>query len=207
VAGVAGRGVPLAVLARASLRSPALAREGAPGLHACAFFYPGTVTWAFGAHACVVEVDVDTGAWRLLRYAAVHDCGRPINPAVVAGQLHGGIAQGIGAALAEELVHDAAGQLLTGTLMDYALPRADQLPELAVASVDVPSAINELGIKGVGESGVIAPSAAIANAVEDALIDRGVLVTRLPLTPARVWDALRARARRAGAAPSRGGAA
>src|SRR5262249_41106921 len=92
-------------------RSPTLLREGAPGLHACAFFRPETVTWAFGAHACAVEVDVETGALRLLRYAAVHDCGRPLNPMVVEGQLHGGIVQGIGAALAEELIYDGDGQL------------------------------------------------------------------------------------------------
>jgi carbon-monoxide dehydrogenase large subunit len=111
---------------------------------------------------------------------------------VVEGQLHGGVAQGIGTALAEELVHDRDAQLVTGTLMDYALPRADELPPLHVIEVDHASALNELGVKGVGESGVISPSAAIANAVEDALADRGVAITRLPLIPARVWEALRA---------------
>jgi carbon-monoxide dehydrogenase large subunit len=190
VAGVPGRGVGLGALARAAVRSRALAREGGPGLHACAFFYPETVTWAFGAHACALEVDVETGQVRLLRYAAVHDCGRPINPMVVEGQLHGGIVQGIGTALTEELVHDADGQLLTGTLMDYGLPVADSVPPLAVAALDHPSAMNELGIKGVGESGIISPSAAIANAVEDALADRGVEITRVPLLPFRVWQAL-----------------
>jgi CO/xanthine dehydrogenase Mo-binding subunit len=190
VAGMPERGAALGQLARASLRSPALAREGAPGLHACAFFYPGTVTWAFGAHACVVEVDVETGEVDVLRYAAVHDCGRPINPMVVEGQLHGGIAQGIGAALTEELIHDAEGQLLTGTLMEYGLPRADDMPPLAVAALDHPSMINELGIKGVGESGVISPSVAIANAVEDALYDHGADITRIPLTPGRVHASL-----------------
>jgi carbon-monoxide dehydrogenase large subunit len=192
VAGLPARGIPLADLARASVRSAALGREGSPGLHACTFFYPDTVTWAFGAHACALEVDVETGALRLLRYAAVHDCGRPINPLVVEGQLHGGIAQGIGTGLSEALVYDDAGQLLTGTLMEYGLPRADDLPSLDVVSVDFPSMINELGIKGVGESGVISPSVAIANAVEDALADRGVEVTRIPLTPARVWETIRA---------------
>jgi carbon-monoxide dehydrogenase large subunit len=194
VAGMAGRAVTFADLARASLRSPALAREGAPGLHACAFFYPGTVTWAFGAHACVVEVDVETGALRVLKYVAVHDCGRPINPMVVEGQLHGGVAQGLGTALSEELVHDDRGQLLTGTLMDYGLPRADQMPDLEVAALDHPSVVNELGIKGVGESGVISPSAVVAGAVEDALAEHGAEVTRVPVTPARVWEALRRRA-------------
>src|SRR5437867_3622795 len=114
VAGMTGRAVDIGQLARASLRSPTLLREGAPGLHACAFFRPETVTWAFGAHACALEVDVETGALDLLRYVAVHDCGRALNPMVVEGQLHGGIAQGIGAALAEELIYDEAGQLVTG---------------------------------------------------------------------------------------------
>jgi len=125
----------------------------------------------------------------------VHDCGRPINPTVVEGQLHGGIAQGLGTALREEIVHDADGQLLTGTLMDYGLPLAGDVPALAVEALDHPSMINELGVKGVGESGIISPSAAVANAVEDALADRGVDITRVPLLPHRVWEAL-AHARR-----------
>jgi carbon-monoxide dehydrogenase large subunit len=191
VAGLAQRRVELGALARASLRSPTLLREGAPGLHACAFFRPETVTWAFGAHACAVQVDVETGALELLRYAAVHDCGRPLNPMVVEGQLHGGIVQGIGAALAEELVYDGDGQLLTGSLMEYGIPRADQVPPLEVISFDFPSTRNEMGIKGVGESGIISPVPAIANAVEDALIERGAEVSRVPLTAASVWEALR----------------
>jgi aerobic carbon-monoxide dehydrogenase large subunit len=191
VVGTPERSLPLARLAQAAVRSPALARDGAPGLHACAYFHPGTVTWAFGAHACVVEVDVETGRIHLLAYAAVHDCGRPINPMVVEGQLHGGIVQGIGTALTEELIYDERGQLLTGSLMDYGLPRADDVPSLQVMPLDYPSAINELGIKGVGESGIISPPPAIANAVEDALADRGADITRVPLTAARVWQAIR----------------
>jgi carbon-monoxide dehydrogenase large subunit len=191
VAGVTERGVDIGRLARASLRSPTLLREGAPGLHACAFHRPETVTWAFGAHACAVEVDIETGALRLLRYAAVHDCGRALNPMVVEGQLHGGIVQGIGAALAEELIYDGAGQLLTGSLMDYGVPKADQVPPLDVVALDFPSTRNELGVKGVGESGIISPVPAIANAVEDALAERGVTIARVPLTPASVWEALR----------------
>ena len=192
VAGMAERSVELGALARASLRSRALVRETAePGLHACAFFRPETVTWAFGAHACAVEVDVETGAVRLLRYAAVHDCGRPLNPMIVEGQLHGGIVQGIGAALAEELIYDDAGQLLTGSLMEYGVPKADQVPFFDVVPLDFPSMRNELGVKGVGESGIISPVPAIANAVEDALADRGVEIARVPLTAASVWEALR----------------
>jgi len=191
VAGSRERGLALGDLARAAVRSPALAAAGSPGLHACAFFYPGTVTWAFGAHACVVEVDVETGVVTVLRYVAVHDCGRPINPTVIEGQLHGGIVQGLGTALSEALVYDEAGQLLTGSLMDYGLPRADQVPRLDVVALDHASAVNELGIKGVGESGIISPPVIIANAVEDALADSGVDFRTLPLTPARVWEALR----------------
>ena len=192
VRGVPGRSLALGEVARAAVRSRALAPMGSPGLSACAFFYPGSVTWAFGAHAAVVEVDVETCEVRVARYAAVHDCGRPINPMVVEGQVHGGIAQGIGSALGEVLIHDETGQLLTGTLMDYPLPRADDLPPLDVAHLDFASSVNELGIKGVGESGVIAPAAAIANAVEDALADHGVSIDRVPVTSARLFEALRA---------------
>jgi CO/xanthine dehydrogenase Mo-binding subunit len=191
VRGVPARALALGEVARAAVRSKALAPSGSPGLSACAFFYPDSVTWAFGAHAAVVEVDAETCQLRVVRYAAVHDCGRPINPMVVEGQVHGGIAQGIGSALGEELIHDEAGQLVTGTLMDYPLPRADDMPSLDVAHLDFASAVNELGIKGVGESGVIAPAAAIANAVEDALADRGVAIDRVPITSARLFELLR----------------
>src|SRR2546426_1126989 len=198
VAGLAGRSIELGSLARASLRSPTLLQEGAPGLHACAFFRPETVTWAFGAHACALEVDVETGALRLLGYAAVHDCGRPLNPMVVEGQLHGGIVQGVGAALGEELIYDGGGQLLTGSLMDYGLPKADEVPPLDVVALAFPSTRNEMGIKGVGESGSISPVPAIGNAVEDALADRDVAIERVPLTAASVWEALRSAQRPSG---------
>jgi carbon-monoxide dehydrogenase large subunit len=192
VAGVPSRSLALAAVAKAAVRSRALADAGGPGLNACAFHYPGTVAWAFGVHAVALEVDVETGAPRLLKYVAAHDCGRPINPMVVEGQIHGGIAQGIGAALGEEMLYDAGGQLLTGTLMDYPLPRASVMPPLEIHHLDFPSPVNELGIKGVGESGVVSPAAVIANAVEDALWERGVRVTRVPLTSARIFDLLRA---------------
>ena len=200
VAGAPDRSLPLGRVARAAVRSKALVETGRPGLGACVFFYPSSVTWAFGAQAAVVEVDVETCAIRVLRHVVVHDPGRAINPMVVEGQVHGGTAQGLGSALLEEVVHDDTGQLLTGSLMDYALPRAADFPALDVVHVEFPSAVNELGIKGVGESGVIAPGAMIAGAVEDALADRGVTIDRLPVTPARVFEALRA-ARRAPDAP------
>ncbi|HET7340371.1 MAG TPA: xanthine dehydrogenase family protein molybdopterin-binding subunit [Methylomirabilota bacterium] len=192
VAGAPDRRLPLGRLARAAVRSRSLVETGRPGLGACVFFYPGSVTWAFGAQAAVVEVDVETGAVGVLRHVVVHDAGRAINPMVVEGQVHGGTAQGLGSALLEEVVHDGAGQLLTGSLMDYALPRAADFPAVEVVHVEFPSTVNELGIKGVGESGVIAPGAMIAGAVEDALAERGVVIDRLPVTPARVFAALRA---------------
>jgi carbon-monoxide dehydrogenase large subunit len=188
VVGVPGHGVQLAALAREAVRSKALMPD--PGLNACVYFNPATVTWAFGAHAAAVEVDLETCEVRLLKYAAVHDCGRSINPVVVDGQLHGGIAQGIGGALMEELVYDEAGQLQGASFMDYALPKADQLPPILTAQLAYPSMINELGIKGVGESGAIAPGAAIANAVEDALAEFGVVIRELPVTPARLFKLL-----------------
>jgi CO/xanthine dehydrogenase Mo-binding subunit len=143
-------------------------------------------------HAVALEVDVETCALRLLKYVAAHDCGRPINPMIVEGQIHGGLAQGIGTALGEEMIYDEAGQLLTGTFMDYPLPRAEDMPPLSIEHLDFPSPINELGIKGVGESGVVSPAAVIGGAVEDALWERGVRVSRVPLTPARIFELMQA---------------
>jgi carbon-monoxide dehydrogenase large subunit len=193
VAGLPQRGVALGDLARAAVRSKTLLREARPGLAFCGYFAPETVTFAFGAQACAVEVDVETGRVRILRYRAVHDCGRAINPAVVEGQLHGGLAAGIGTALSEALLYDEDGQLLTGSLMDYAIPLAADLPAFETETLAFPSTRNELGIKGVGESAIIAPAAAIANAVEDALAGRGADVLEVPITPARLWHSLRTR--------------
>jgi aerobic carbon-monoxide dehydrogenase large subunit len=191
VAGLPERGVALGDLSRAAVRSKTLLREARPGLQACGYFAPETVTFAFGAQACAVEVDVETGRVRILRYLAAHDCGRAINPMIVDGQLHGGLAGGIGTALMEDLVYDADGQLLTGSLMDYAIPAAADLPDFETRTLAFPSTRNDLGIKGVGESAIIAPPAAIANAVEDALASRGADVLEVPITPWRVWRALR----------------
>jgi aerobic carbon-monoxide dehydrogenase large subunit len=195
VAGAPDRRLPLGRVAGAAVRSKALANAGGPGLGACVFFYPNSVTWAFGAQAAVVEVDLEACTLAIVRHAVVHDSGRSINPMVVEGQVHGGTAQGLGSAMLEEVVHDGQGQLVTGSLMDYALPRAADFPTLDVVHVEFPSTVNELGIKGVGESGVIAAGAMIAGAVEDALTDYGVEITRLPVTPARVFDGLRATGR------------
>jgi len=190
---VPGRGLHLAEVAAAAVRSKALAPVSEPGLNSCTYFYPDTVTWAFGTHGAVVEIDVETCQIRLLKYVAVHDSGRPINPMIVEGQLQGGIAQGIGSALTEDLVYDDNGQLLTQSFMDYGLPTAAQLPPLDTALVNFPSIVNDLGIKGVGESGAIAPAAAIANAVEDALAGFGITILELPVTPARLFSLLQAR--------------
>src|SRR5581483_5215373 len=193
VAGAPDRGVALGRVARAAIRSPALRGAAEPGLAGCAYVHPDTVTWSFGAQAAAVEVDLDTAETRLLAYHAVHDAGRPIHPRIVEGQLHGGVVQGIGGALWEELAYDGQGQLVAGSLMDYGIPKADQLPPLdrfVMDHLDHPSAVNELGVKGVGESGTIAPAAVIANAVEDALADLGVVIRELPVTPARLFALL-----------------
>ena len=149
-------------------------------------------------HIALVEVDVGTGAVRLLRYVVAHDCGKLINPMIVEGQIHGGVAQGVGGGLLEEMVYDEQGQLLTGTFMDYLVPTAMELPPIETVHLEFPSPRNPLGIKGVGEGGAISPPAAIANAVEDALQPFGVRVTRAPLGPSAVLGLIEA-ARTAGA--------
>jgi carbon-monoxide dehydrogenase large subunit len=190
VAGLPTKSLPLGRVAHAAIKSKALKPLGEPGLNACTYFYPDTVTWAFGANGAVVEVDTETFAVRVLKYVGSHDPGRAINPVIVEGQLHGGLVQGIGAGLFEEIVHDGAGQLLTASLMDYAIPKAEDVPLIEVILDEHPSVINDLGIKGVGESGCIAPAATIANAIEDALADLGVTVREVPVTPARLFASI-----------------
>jgi carbon-monoxide dehydrogenase large subunit len=197
VAGVPSRSITLARLALAAVKSKALKPLGEPGLNACTYFYPGTVTWAFGTQAAVVEVDVESCRARLLAYAVVHDPGRAVNPAIVEGQLQGGAVQGLAAGLLEELVYDEAGQLLTGTFMDYAIPKCDDVPSIAVALTEHRSIINPLGVKGVGESGAIPGAAAIVNAIEDALAEFDVVLREGPATPARIWKAMQDGRRRA----------
>jgi carbon-monoxide dehydrogenase large subunit len=134
-------------------------------------------------HVAVVEVDPDTGRVALKRYALVEDCGRVINPMIVEGQIHGAVAQGIGEALLESVVYDGDGQLLTATLMDYALPRADDLPSFEVSHLETPSPLTPGGVKGMGEGGTIGAPATIANAVADAVRHLGVQITTLPIRP------------------------
>jgi len=162
-----------------------------PGLEATSFFDPENFTYPFGTHAAVVEVDPETGEVELLRYVAVDDVGNVINPVIVDGQLHGGIAQGAAQALWEFGAYDESGQLLSGSLMEYALPKADQLPRFETDRTVTPSPVNPLGVKGAGEAGTIACPPAIANAVVDALSPLGIDHIDMPLTPARVWEAIR----------------
>jgi len=198
VRGAPNRGLALGdVAAIATAPRPGYTLPGAmdPGLEASGYVHVPQSTYSNGAHAAVVEVEPETGAVRLLRYVAVDDCGTMINPLVVEGQIHGGIAHGIGNALLEQIVYDAAGQLVTGTLMDYALPRAADLPPLEVHHVITPSPLNPLGVKGAGEGGTLPAPAAIANAVADALRPLRVEVTEMPLTRERLWRRVRAAAR------------
>lgn len=161
-----------------------------PGLEASSFFDPPNFVFPFGSHVCEVEVEAETGEVKVLRYVAVDDCGRIINPMIVDGQIHGGVIQGIGQALQEVAVYDENGQLLSGSMLDYAVPRASQMPTIETAKTETPTTVNPLGVKGVGETGTIASTAAVVNAVMDALAPLGIRHIDMPLTPARVWAAM-----------------
>ena len=170
-----------------------------PLLNADHVFDPPNFTWPYGTHICVVEVDTETGMVTIPKYVAVDDCGPVINPAIVDGQLHGGIAQGIGQALYEEAVYDEDGNLVTGTMVDYLIPGAPEVPNMILDRTEVPSPTNPMGVKGIGESGAIAASPAVVNAVIDALSHEGVTHIDMPASPMRVWQTLQeARGREAG---------
>ena len=158
-----------------------------PGLSATYFFEPKNFTFPFGTHIAVVEVDRETGDINFLRYVAVDDCGRVINPMLVDGQVHGGIVQSIGQAMYEEVVYDEQGQLITGTLMDYAVPRASHIPDFELDRTETPSPVNPLGVKGVGEAGTIGATPAIVGAIVDALAPFGVRHLDMPIKPENVW--------------------
>jgi len=162
-----------------------------PGLSATYFFEPKNFTFPFGTHVCVVEIDKDTGEVKIVRYIAVDDCGNVINPLLVDGQIHGGIVQAIGQALYEEVVYDDQGQLITGELMDYALPRASQMPWFETDRTETPSPVNPLGVKGVGEAGTIGATPAVVNAIVDALAPYGVKHLDMPVRPENVWRLIR----------------
>jgi carbon-monoxide dehydrogenase large subunit len=163
-----------------------------PGLEATHFFEPSNFTFPFGCHICAVEVDPETGEVKIENYVAVDDCGKVINPLLVDGQIHGGIAQGMGQAMWEEAIYNDDGQLVTGTLMDYAVPKAHLLPEFTLDRTVTPSPVNPMGVKGVGEAGTIAATPCVVNAVCDALAPLGVRHIDMPLKPERVWNAIRA---------------
>jgi carbon-monoxide dehydrogenase large subunit len=190
VRGAPGTATPFASVIRAAI--PTFARPGvtAPDFEATVYHHQPTVTYTSATHVAVVEVDPGTGAVRLLRYLVAHDCGKVINPVIVEGQIHGGVAQGVGGGLLEEMVYDEQAQLLTGTLMDYLVPTAMELPAIETVHLEFPSPRNPLGMKGIGEGGAISPPAALANAVEDALRPFGVRVTRTPLGPSVVLGLL-----------------
>jgi carbon-monoxide dehydrogenase large subunit len=164
-----------------------------PGLNETAFYDPTNFTFPAGTHICEVEIDPDTGRVRIVNFSACDDFGNIINPMIVEGQVHGGLTQGIGQALLERCVYDEdTGQLLTGSLMDYALPRADDVPSFKVGTKVTPCTHNPLGTKGCGEAGAIGAPAALMNAVMDALAPVGVKHLDMPASPHRVWQAINA---------------
>jgi aerobic carbon-monoxide dehydrogenase large subunit len=178
--------IEAADLARAQGREDLLRHQATGRLSARS--YPN------GAHIAEVEVDPDTGHVQVVRYTVTDDFGVLMHPRLAEGQVHGGVAQGIGQAITEHAVFDANGQLLTASFMDYAMPRADDVPLIGFSTEPVPSTGNPLGMKGCGEAGTVGALAAVANAVRDALVDRGVTGIEMPFTPLRVWQALQAAA-------------
>ena len=185
-----GKAVPLAQIAAASYRALKLPPGTEPGLVATSFWEPANFTFPFGAHIVVTEVDPDTGEVKITRYVAVDDCGKLINPLIVAGQIHGGVAQGIGQALYEQMIYDENGQILTGEYTDYALPKARNMPFIESSHTETPSPVNPLGVKGVGEAGAIGAPPAVVNSVMDALSHLGIRHLDMPLTPEKVWSAI-----------------
>ncbi|MDH3307777.1 MAG: molybdopterin-dependent oxidoreductase [Acidimicrobiia bacterium] len=162
------------------------------GLEAAVVFSPANATWPFGTHLALVEIDPDTGNTQLLRYIAMDDCGEVINPMIVDGQIHGGIAQGVGQAMFEEAIYDEDGNLLSASLMDYLLPTAADLPSFELDRTVTPTDVNPMGVKGVGEAGTIGSAQPIVNAVVDALSPFGVKHIDMPVRPKRVWEAIQA---------------
>jgi carbon-monoxide dehydrogenase large subunit len=192
--GVAGtdQGVTIQEVALAAYMAADLPEGMEPTLAADSTFDPPNFTWPFGTHICVAEVDTETGRTRIRRYVAVDDCGVIVNPDIVNGQLHGGIAQGVAQALYEEARYDEAGNPITATLADYTVPTAADLPAFELDQTVTPSPTNPLGVKGIGESGAIGSSPAVLGAVLDAVTHLGVTHLDMPATPERVWRAIQA---------------
>lgn len=188
------RAVPLATVYTAAITGQGMPPEEEPGLEATAHFEPSDAAYSFGTAAAQVAVDPQTGEFDIERFVMVHDGGTVVNPTVVDGQVRGGLAQGFGAALTEELRYDAdTGQLVNGSMMDYFVPTAADLPRVELRHTTVPSPVTPFGVRGVGEVGTIPPGAAVANAVCDALTDFGVELSSLPITPEAIWNALGSR--------------
>jgi carbon-monoxide dehydrogenase large subunit len=183
--------VDLKQVARTAFQAAQLPPGMEPGLYETGTFVPKSATWPNGCHICEVEVDPDTGAVQLSSYVIVDDVGTVINPITLKGQIHGGVAQGVGQALMEQVVYDPeSGQLLTATFMDYAMPRADDFPDMHVESNPVPTKLNPLGAKGAGEAGTVGALPVVINAVLDALAPLGVRNLDMPASPERVWRAI-----------------
>ncbi len=191
VRGAPQRGMDLGKLALAANPLRGAVRPGTePGLEATAYFGPERGTTASGVHAMILEVDPQTMLVEILRYVVVHDCGRVINPMILEGQMHGGVAQGIGGAFYEQLVYDAQGQLRNASFMDYLLPTATDVPFIETDHLETPSPLNPLGVKGAGEAGAIPVGALFAQALEDALFDYDLDVCEMPLSPNRLFELL-----------------
>jgi aerobic carbon-monoxide dehydrogenase large subunit len=186
------RSIGLSTLSEAARETANLPDGMTPGLDADAYNDSDVFTFPSGCHSAEVEIDPETGVVRLERYTAIDDYGRLINPMLTRGQVQGGLAQGIGQALFERTVYDAgSGQLLSGSFMDYALPRADDLPSLEVIFAQLPTMVNPLGAKGAGQAGCIAAPQTITNAILDALAPIGIDHIDMPATPERIWRAIR----------------
>jgi len=195
VVGPRGRSVAIAEIAKvAHLRMHELPPGVEPLLDATATYEPGISTgvFSYATHGAVVAVDPETGAVELIDFAVAEDCGTMVNPMLVEGQIRGGVAQGIGTALCEEIPYDSAGQPLAATLLDYHLPGAFELPPIKIGHLHNPASATEYGMKGMGEGGAVAPPAAVANAVRDALASLGAEVNETPITAPRVLAAIRA---------------
>jgi carbon-monoxide dehydrogenase large subunit len=182
-----GKSVTFAEMAVAAYHAKKLPPNTEPGLVSTHFWEPPNFTFPFGAHIVITDVDRETGNIHIRRYVCVDDCGKIINPLIVDGQVHGGVAQGLGQALWEQAVYDENGQLLSGELTDYAIPKAHFMPLIESSHTITPSPVNPLGVKGVGEAGTIGCSPAVVNSVVDALSPLGVRHIDMPLTPEKIW--------------------